>query len=176
MARSIYVVGAMGVLGCVALSMMMQHLLKVQKDRSSSPLAADLQEMCGHLLAAPPEVRSFLYEGEQTIVIGLVTVDQVDRQKFGKSASELLWRGVYRLREMPERVRVELRTAGREDIVVVESRPPGFRNRGSGAPASDGASAGDKAVGTTPKVGPAPQGDPVPRATGAGAPAPPRDR
>ena len=57
MSKSIYAVAGIGLLGCVALSMMMQHLLKVQNDDSTSPLAREMREMLGDYLVGRVEVR-----------------------------------------------------------------------------------------------------------------------
>src|SRR5262245_24773879 len=51
--KTVYVVGGIGAVGCLMLSFMMQHLLKVQSERSHSPVADELKETCAeHLVGA----------------------------------------------------------------------------------------------------------------------------
>ena len=131
MSKSVYVVGGMGALGCLALSLMMQHLLKVKTDQARSPIVLEIEDACAEHLAGRIEASTIDMDGEMTLCLQLVAKAGVDPKQLGRSASDLVWRRRHKWNEVPERLRVEVRSAGAPPVVV-ETRPPGLEGLRSG--------------------------------------------
>ncbi|MGE3171594.1 MAG: hypothetical protein AB7O97_03145 [Planctomycetota bacterium] len=144
MSKSVYVVGGIGVIGCLMLSFMMQHLLKVKTDRSRSPVAIELEEACAQYLDGPIEAATFEIDGERTTLLRLRVFAGVDADRLARSAGDLVWRRAHKFRDMPERLRFEVRGPGLEQPLVVDSRPQGLDrlSRHRSTPAGDAAPTG----------------------------------
>lgn len=138
MSKSIYVVAAMGLVSCVALSFLMQHLLGVKGDRSRSPVAAELQEVLADNLKGSVEVTTLDVDGERTMLVRLPAREGVPLDQLAKSTTDLLWRRAPLWKEVPERLRLEVRGPSDAPPLVLDSRPPGLgrfqRSRAKPAP------------------------------------------
>ncbi len=129
MSKSIYVVGAIGLIGCVAMSLMMQHLLKVKGERSRPAAVVALEGELADHLSGPIEHQTLEIDGLVTLQVRLRTRAGVEAKALGRAAGEMLWRGVIRWQPAPERILVEVQEAGSAAPVVVESSQPGLRLR-----------------------------------------------
>ena len=144
MSKSLYVVAAMGLIGCVALSFMMHHLLGVKTERSRSPLAIELQELLDSNLDGTVEVSTLDVDGEFTMLVRLPARAGVPRDQLAKSTTDILWRRAPVWKETPERLRIEVGGPGNELPVVLDSRPPGLGRRSAGKPKAPAAGAPPK--------------------------------
>ena len=127
MSKNVYIVGAIGVAGCLMLSLMMQHLLKVQKERSHSPVAEELEEACADHLVGAIEVQTRTVDGEQTMIVRMTARDGDKAEGLARTASDLIWRRAYKWSDAPDRLRVEVaRGPGDKAPAVAETRPPGL--------------------------------------------------
>jgi hypothetical protein len=124
--KQIYVVGGIGVAGCLMLSFMMQHLLKVKTDRTRSPIAAELEETCAGHLDGRVEASTLEVDGDRTLLVRLKIRTGVDGEALARSVGDLIWRHAYELTETPERLRLEVRGSAYPTPLVVDSRPPGL--------------------------------------------------
>jgi len=139
--KNVYIVGAIGAAGCLMLSLMMQHLLKVQHERSHSPVAEELQEACADHLVGAVEVLTRSVDGEQTMIVRMTARDGSKAEALARTASDLVWRRAYKWSDSPDRLRVEVaRTPGDKSPAVAETQPPGLERlrswRRSGAKAT----------------------------------------
>src|SRR5262245_38283317 len=73
--KNVYIVGGIGAAGCLMLSLMMQHLLKVQSERSHSPVAAELEEACAEHLVGAVDVQTRTVDGAQTMIVRMTARD-----------------------------------------------------------------------------------------------------
>src|SRR5262245_60322528 len=125
--KNVYIVGAIGVAGCLMLSLMMQHLLKVQNERSHSPVAEELKEACGEHLVGAVEVLTRTVDGEQTMIVRMTARDGDKAEALAHTATDLIWRRAYKWSDSPDRLRVEVaHTAGDKAPAVAETGPPGL--------------------------------------------------
>lgn len=140
--KTVYVVGGIGAVGCVMMSLMMQHLLKVQGERGRSPVAIEVEQQCGTHLVGPIEVSAMERDGERLLVVRLRAKPGVECAPLARTIGDLIWRYAYKLPESPERLRLEVRSSDDQKVapVVVESRPPGLGSWRTGkAPKKDAA-------------------------------------
>lgn len=123
MSKSIYVLAGLGLFGCIALGLMMQHLLRVQVDRDQSEIALELEEMCGNQFDGPAIVELLSGASAVTMLVKVRARPGVELEKFARSASSLVWRTAYRHEQVPDHLRFEVRPAdGGEKVVVQTSR------------------------------------------------------
>ena len=121
MSKSIYVLAGLGLLGCLALGLIMQHLLRVQVDRDRSEIAIELQEMCGNQLDGPVVVALVPDAPEPTMVVKVSVGPDVEPLKFARSASSLVWRIAHRHDQAPEHLHLEVRPPDQAEPVVVRT-------------------------------------------------------
>ncbi len=126
MSKSIYAVGGIGAAGCLLLMFMMQHLVQVRQDQSSSPIARELQEAFGNYLTGPVRVQTNAQAGAATMTIRMVAKPGVQREKLVASADTLLWRQIGQLKEPPQVVHFEVEDELGAPTVVVDLKPPRF--------------------------------------------------
>lgn len=163
MSKSIYVIGGMGLAGCLLLSFLMQHLLKVRGDRAASPVALELQELFSGRLARPVQVAVIEEQGIRTMVVRMALLEGDPRQVV-RGAGGLAWRRAAVLPQPPQRLRLEVTGSDpAEAPAVVE-----FSSRGVGAAPPPSRAAAEKARGGEP-VGP--RQPPVPQIAPVEAPA-----
>src|SRR5262245_39446058 len=125
--KNVYIVGAIGAAGCLMLSLMMQHLLKVQTERSHSPVAEELKEACADHLVGAIEVQTRTVDGAQTMIVRMTVRDGDKADALARTASDLIWRRAYKWSDSPDRLRVEVaHTAGDKAPAVAETGPPGL--------------------------------------------------
>jgi hypothetical protein len=124
-------VGGIGALGCLALSLMMQHLLKVKTENTRSPIAIELEEACADRIVGRIEADTVEIDGEETLWLKLVAKDGVELRPLAKNASDLVWRRSHKWPQLPGRLRVEVR-GPRSAPVVIETRPQGLDGLRSG--------------------------------------------
>lgn len=127
MSKSIYVVGAIGLIGCVALSLMMQHLLKVKGDRARPAMALEIEEELADCLRGPVEVATLEVDGERTLCIRLPVKAGVPGDNLARGASDLLWKRSTSWREQPERLRLEVLPAQGGAPIQLDSHSPALR-------------------------------------------------
>jgi hypothetical protein len=111
--KSIYAIAAIGGLGCLALSLMMQHLLETQQERERPPIVAELESFLADQLTGPIGYRYRQEGGRSTIILQMVvTADTATANAaFARSASDLVWRlGGRYLRELPDELVIEVGT------------------------------------------------------------------
>lgn len=121
MSKSIYVLAGLGLFGCIALGLMMQHLLRVQVERGQSAIAVELQEMCGHQFEGPAIVELQSEASALTMVVKVRARPGVALDKFARSASALTWRIAHRHEQVPDHLRFEVRPPAAGEAVVVET-------------------------------------------------------
>jgi hypothetical protein len=122
--KSVYAIGGIGAVGCLLLSFMMQHLLKVKTDNGSSPVAVELQDLAGRNIVGAADVQVVLENGVRTMIVRVQTRQGVDRQKWATGIGRLLWRRASASREPPARMRFEVAGEGGVPPVRVEIDPP----------------------------------------------------
>jgi hypothetical protein len=122
--KSIYVVGGIGLVGSVLLAFMMQHLLKVQKEQASSPVAQVLEDAFAEHLAGPVRIAVPKPGGDATMTVHMVTRPGVRREQLAGVADDLIWPEIGRMREPPRAVRFEIEDADGAPIVIVERQAP----------------------------------------------------
>ena len=127
--KSIYVVGAIGLGGCLVLSLMMQHLLKVQGDRTRPAVALEFEEELSDHLRGQVDFATLDVDGERTWCIRLPTKKGVPSDSLARAASDLLWRRAPSWPEAPERLRLEVTAEGDAAPYRLDSHPPGVRTR-----------------------------------------------
>lgn len=156
MSKSLYVVGGIGTVGCLMLSLMMQHLLKVKKDRAVSPVAIELARDFEAHLAGPIEVRTLEEDGEPTMVVRLPVQPGARLAELAKAAGDFVWRRAYLLPELPGRLRVEaFPVDGSEPVAAAVSRPPALDRLHAGVgPGSSPGATGPAAAPRTPAPSP----------------------
>lgn len=126
MSKSIYVVGAIGLGGCLVLSLMMQHLLKVQGDRARPKVALEIEEDFADHLAGFVEVATLDVDGERTMCLRLPVKPGVAADPLARAAADLLWRRSPSWAEAPQRLRLEIVQVGKPPMQF-DSHPPGMR-------------------------------------------------
>jgi hypothetical protein len=129
--KSVYVVGGLGALGCLALSLMMQHLLKMKTDTARSPIAVELEEACAEFLTERIESSQLEIDGELTLRLQLTAKKGVDPKALARNASDVVWRRSHKWSEVPERLRIEVHSPEAAPVVH-ESRPAGLDSLRSG--------------------------------------------
>lgn len=134
--KSIYVVGAIGLGGCLVLSLMMQHLLKVKGDRTRPAVALELEEELSDHLRGMVDFATLDVDGERTWCIRLPTKKGVPSDSLARAASDLLWRRAPSWGEAPERLRLEVTAEGDVAPYRLDSHPPGVRTRRVAKPAA----------------------------------------
>lgn len=92
MSKSIFVISGLGLVSCVLLSLMMQHLLKVKVERKRSPLVIELEELFRSQLAGPIETEFQDRDGKRTLVVHIKIVGGIQKQRLGISLGGLVWR------------------------------------------------------------------------------------
>lgn len=141
--KTVYVVGGIGAMGCVMLSLMMQHLLKVRTESKRSPVAIEIEQAFPGNLVGPVDVTTPMIDGERTMLVRLAVGPGIDGAPFGRSVADVVWRRAYQWPEMPDRIMVEVRTERQpRDPVVVVSRAPGLDRRLRAAKAAGAAAGG----------------------------------
>ncbi len=128
MSKSIYVVGAIGLGGCLVLSLMMQHLLKVQGERARPKVAIEVEEDFADHLAGFVEVSTLDVDGERTLCLRLPVKQGVAVEPLARAAADVLWRRSPAWTEVPQRLRLELVQGGKAPMQF-DSHPPGLRMR-----------------------------------------------
>ncbi len=128
MSKSIYVVGAIGLGGCLVLSLMMQHLLKVHGERARPKVAIELEEDLADHLAGAVEATSLEVDGERTLCLRLPVKQGVATEPLARAAADLLWRRSPKWAEVPQRLRLEIVQGGAAPMRF-DSHPPGLRTR-----------------------------------------------
>ncbi len=126
MSKSIYIVGATGILGCVALSLMMQHLLKVQGDRARPALAVEIEQELTECLSGSVEVTTLDVDGERTLWVRLPIKKGFASDRLARTASDLLWKRAPSWPQTPERLRLEVVSEGGVPFLF-DSHAPGMR-------------------------------------------------
>ena len=121
MSKSIYVLAGLGLFACIALGLMMQHLLRVQADRGQSVIAVELQEMCGDQFDGRAVVELQSAASALTMVVKVRARPGVEMDKFARSASSLTWRIAHRHGQVPDHLRFEVRPPDAGEAVVVET-------------------------------------------------------
>lgn len=134
--KSIYVVGAIGLGGCLVLSLMMQHLLKVKGDRTRPAVALELEEELSDHLRGTVDFATLDVDGERTWCLRLPTKKGVPSDSLARVASDLLWRRASSWPEVPERLRLEVTAEGDAAPYRLDSHPPGIRTRRAVKPAA----------------------------------------
>lgn len=124
--KSVFVVGGIGAVGCVMLSLMMQHLLKVKGEHGRSPVATDIEQTFGPQLQGPVDLVSLLMDGERAVIVRLLAKADVDREQMGRRVAGLVWRSAHKLAETPDVLRVEVRRDAAEEPMIIDTRPPGL--------------------------------------------------
>lgn len=124
--KSVYIVGGIGIVGCIALSLMMQHLLKVQGDRARPALAIEIEQDLADCLHGNVDVSTLDVDGERTLCVRLPVKKGLAADRLARAASDLLWKRAPSWRETPERLRLEVVAEGGAPFLF-DSRPPGLR-------------------------------------------------
>lgn len=119
MSKSVYAIGGMGIAGCLMLSFMMQHLLKVKQDRAQSPVALELQELFTGRLDGPVQVHTQQEGGELTMRVRM-TIRDGDPKQIVRGAAGMAWRCAAQLQEPPRRMIMEVLRPGDDAPAVVE--------------------------------------------------------
>lgn len=91
MSKSPAVIGAMGLAGCLALSMIMRSALQVQQRQQRDPLEAELETRFGSRLSAPPVVSETEREGRRRVVVELSVLAGLKKERFVAAAGRLVW-------------------------------------------------------------------------------------
>ncbi len=127
MSKSVYVVGGIGAVGCLMMSLMMQHLLKARTEQSRSPVSIELEQALAQHVVEPIEVTSRDSDGERMMLVRLKARPQADAARLARSVGDLIWRRAYKWSERPDRLQVEVRSgeANKQPVVIV-SRPQGL--------------------------------------------------
>ncbi len=138
MSKSVYAIGGIGLASCVILSLMMQHLLKVKAERQRSPVATELEELFKSQLAGPVTDQVIDRDGRRTLVVRMVLLAGLQKQRIGASAGGLIWRRVLSgSGEPPEVVLLELADdGGGRTEEFVAPRPPMLGGVPAGAEAN----------------------------------------
>jgi hypothetical protein len=129
--KSIYAVGGIGAAGCLLLMFMMQHLVQVRQDQSSSPIAKELQEAFGNYLTGPVRVQAANQGGAATLTVRMVAKPGVQREKLVASADSLLWRQIAQWKEPPQVVHFEVEDELGAPTVIMDLKPPRFLQSGT---------------------------------------------
>lgn len=127
MSKSVYIVGGIGIVGCIALSLMMQHLLKVQGERARPALALEIEQELADCLRGNVEVSTIEVDGESTLCVRLPIKKGLASDRLARAASDLLWKRAPSWRDTPERLRLEVVADGGAPFLF-DSRPPGLRS------------------------------------------------
>jgi hypothetical protein len=123
-AKSIYAVGGMGLVGSVLLAFMMHHLLKVQKEQATSPVAQVLEDAFAEHLVGPVRIVLPKPGGDATMTVHMSTRPGVRREQLAAAADSLVWPEISRMQQPPRAVRFEIEDADGAPIVVVERKVP----------------------------------------------------
>src|SRR5262249_26645963 len=103
---------------------MMQHVLKVKQEQSSSPVARELEDAFGDHLDAPVKVSMTMRDGVRTMVIKLTARPGVLGNRLVASADQFIWRTIDDLKDRPQIVHFEVANADGEQPFVADLTPP----------------------------------------------------
>lgn len=84
----------MGLAACLLLSLMMQHLLKVQKDGAQPGIAAAVENALGARLTKPVTGKMLVEGGKPVLRLELVVFAGLKREDMAHSAANLVWRSL----------------------------------------------------------------------------------
>ena len=122
-AKSIYVVGGIGVVGCLMLSFMMEHLLKVKTEASRSPVAQELEEIYGDRLVGSVDARVVEVGGERILLVRVKAAAGVQRDQLAAQLGGNVRMVLRQQPDPPSRVRIEVDAVDGSSPLVVELEP-----------------------------------------------------
>lgn len=123
--KSLYAIGGIGAVGCLVMSFMMQHLLKVKSDQGCGAVATELAEMAAEKLSGRPTVEIIDSNGLRTMVIRVRTRAGVDRGRFALGTGRVLWLSVRDIKDPPAHMRFLVEGDGGDAPLMVEVPSPG---------------------------------------------------
>ena len=92
--RSYAICGAMGLLACTALSLMMQHAAQVHRRRAAGPVASAVDRALGSRLVAPSSFRVGEEGGARIGLLTLHPLEGIRLRNLVQDAGVLAWRAL----------------------------------------------------------------------------------
>lgn len=92
MSRTNYILLAFGLVAALALSFMMQHLLRVTKDQKSSPVAQEVFAAFGMRMTAEPKLEVTQVDGRKTAILSFTAFGGIAMGRLAKETGTFLWR------------------------------------------------------------------------------------
>lgn len=137
--KSLIAVGGMGLVSCLLLSLMMQHLLKVQVEKQRPTTVTELEELFRSQLAGPVQTQTVDRDGRRTVVVRMRVLAGLNKQRLATSAGGVVWRrALQESMDAPDGVLFEIGDdgAGRVEEIPVPrpamlGGPPTATNPGS---------------------------------------------
>lgn len=111
--KSLYVIAGLGLTGCVVMSMMMQHVLKVKGDKDVPAAAKDLQDLYGSRLSDYCTIDVDETPDRTIVAVGVHAQGGMGTPRLARSIGEFVWRR-YAVRQVVDEVIVTLHEPGRE--------------------------------------------------------------
>lgn len=127
MQRSILVMVALGGAACVALSLLMQHLVAAQRERSQCPYDAVVANRLGRRLVEPVEVHTERDASGLRIAVRGTVLAGLDREGLARTAGQEVWLAALRAGERPIDVVVEFGDEDGGAPTVVHVPVPGAK-------------------------------------------------
>ncbi len=131
MRKSIFVIGGLGLGGCLALSLGLRELLAVQQERQRSPLASLLEGHFSRRLVGRVHVQWVDANGRQQLEARLAVFSGLRKEPIAEAAGELLWLNAANHGRRPDSVvvRVEDDDGGVPFVMDVPARLPSMPRR-----------------------------------------------
>ncbi len=92
MPKNITVIAIMGLVGCLAMSMIMHYMLKTQQEHDVHPVVREVQELFGARLEGPAALKIEDRGGRRVAVLTLSPVTGLSKSRLAKDVGQYVWR------------------------------------------------------------------------------------
>ncbi len=92
MPKNITVIAIMGLVGCLAMSMIMHYMLKTQQEHDVHPVVREVQELFGARLEGPAALKIEDRGGQKVAVLTISPVVGLSRGRLAKDVGQYVWR------------------------------------------------------------------------------------
>jgi len=139
--KSIYVIAGLGLLSCIVMSMMMQHVLKVKKDEAVPPAVKDIQDLYGSQLSRLCTIKVDERPEHTRIDVGVWPQGGLSNSSQARNIGQFVWRR-YAVRQVVDEVVVTLHPTSGEAVEINVEAPLLARRKLRHEPATPPAPAG----------------------------------
>ncbi|MCA8976501.1 MAG: hypothetical protein KDC98_17405 [Planctomycetes bacterium] len=104
MSKSILAIGAIGLGGCVVLSVLLRQALEAQGQALASPIAKGLEQQFGRRLAGPVRVSTESEQGRSRIAVRMCVLAGLQKERIATEAGLFVWNRTHGTEGAPDQV------------------------------------------------------------------------